>query len=165
MALAPISLIFRRTSNGRSIVFRRAKSTSLHLSRDKKRKLISLYHQAESFIKPEQLEQHINEEFVRSKSNTSLASWSFSSGKSLEALADRRRDEPKMSGGRVLESEQIYYGSDPRFFGMNTTWSQLQREQNDKVKAALYGNDIHKTGKVGLEKVEQYQKDNAGTRR
>jgi hypothetical protein len=118
------------------------------LDRETKRTLISLYHQCDSFITPENLSAHIDAEFARSQAGI----YSGEGYSSLKGGLGERQMLPKMT--TVNSSERDEKSAASMLDGM--IWSGTQSERSMAVKAALYG--VDGSLRAGLETVEEYRK-------
>jgi hypothetical protein len=104
------------------------------------RALVSLYHQADSFITPETLSDAIDHAFFESR--TIMDSSSESREKSHSQLRfelEERRIQPKLSGSVDDDAPSVY--DDYYMSGTQSDWSARTPERVRKLKAALYGMD------------------------
>jgi hypothetical protein len=113
----------------------------------KMRALISLYHQSDTFITPENLSQRIDEAFIPSETQTGLGH-SFGDGYTdLTNALHNMRQKPKL---RVWDRENVVVQ-------MDDLWSSAKGGRESKVIEALYGVDITPSREVlpGLEALEE----------
>ncbi|KAF7433288.1 hypothetical protein PC9H_005238 [Pleurotus ostreatus] len=118
------------------------------ISPDKMRALISLYHQSEHFITPENLLQRIDEEFCGNDklAHTAVGTISY---KDLQNELDLRRSAPKISQWRRRDGAHGVPGS---------MWSNFKNVRESKVVEALYGTiDAGNISLPGLEVLEEEQ--------
>ncbi|KAF9498580.1 hypothetical protein BDN71DRAFT_1443496 [Pleurotus eryngii] len=118
------------------------------ISPDKMRALISLYHQSEHFITPENLLQRIDEEFCGNDklAHTAVGTISY---KDLQNELDLRRSAPKISQWRRRDGAHGVSGS---------MWSNFKNVRESKVVEALYGTiDAGNISLPGLEVLEEEQ--------
>ncbi|KAF9008703.1 hypothetical protein BDQ17DRAFT_1197550, partial [Cyathus striatus] len=116
----------------------------------KLRALISLYHQSENFITPENLNQKIEEAFLPDAMNE-LETSSCVPKITIDELweqAESRRDAPKTA---IWDSSLIDPGSSTSMDGH--MWSNWTPKREAKVIEALYGVDMSQGGvrQPGLE--------------
>jgi len=109
------------------------------------RALISLYHQAETWITPENLSQRIDEAFVPVEREVPKGEVLFSAQDLAERVA-RIRQAPKMIQWGAGSKPAAQYES-------GTTWSDGRSAREMKVMEALYGVDHSVPGPLqpGLE--------------
>ncbi|KAF8639868.1 hypothetical protein AX17_001123 [Amanita inopinata Kibby_2008] len=137
----------------------------------KMRALVSLYHQADTFITPENLSQRIDEAFVLREENNgmlmiggpSVADWRETALLTLPQLREAleaQREAPRVMEPdremRMMARESLPYGS---------TWSDRRTVRERKVMEVLYGVERVKGGEmlpgleVLLEERERLEKD------
>ena len=118
----------------------------------KMRALISLYHQADTFITPKNLSQRIDEAFIPSiREDSGQAYLMFTTRpviktKELKELLEGQRKAPRATGpDRELKGGGM---SDCR-----STWSGQKKKRERKVIEALYGVEAERGGQMlpGLE--------------
>ncbi|KAI0939524.1 hypothetical protein AcW1_004532 [Taiwanofungus camphoratus] len=110
------------------------------LSREKMRALVSLYHETETFITPQNLSEAIDRAFITEPSKQSAV---MSPETSYRVLLDEmrmRKAQPKIG-----EAPQARLSED-------SEWSEGRRKRERTVLQALYG--IEGRGKPGLEVLE-----------
>jgi hypothetical protein len=113
------------------------------------RALISLYHQSDTFITPENLSQRIDDTFIPQETQTGLGH-SFGDGyKDLTIALNDMRRKPKL---RDWDRETV-----PARMADKTQWSSSKGGREWKVIEALYGVDITPSREVfpGLEALEE----------
>ncbi|KAF9821428.1 hypothetical protein IEO21_00674 [Rhodonia placenta] len=142
-----------RASLRRTASLRRRSSSSLSpkvtLPPAKMRSLVSLYHQAETFITPQNLSTVIDYEFIyRRQKITSLRS-DEDSFYDLQAELASRKIQPKIG-----EANQARTQSET-----SRDWSEKRSERENKVVNALYGTDGGRPGFDVLEEEADYIKD------
>jgi hypothetical protein len=98
----------------------------------KLRALISLYHQADTFITPENLSQRIDEAFIPTGKTPVQQGPDFVTVKRLEDELERQRMEPK-----VMEPDMEKKGNPSQTHG--GSWSGRIDAREGKVLEALYG--------------------------
>ena len=110
------------------------------------RALISLYHQADSFITLDNLEQRIHLSFLNSDPLARVMSSNLTYT-DLRRLIDERRSAPRMGAGN----------DNPTHISLpvqrETLWSERSTGREMRVFQALYGVDA--AGKPGLEVLEE----------
>ncbi|KAF8665702.1 hypothetical protein AX16_000154 [Volvariella volvacea WC 439] len=115
----------------------------------KMRALISLYHQADGFITPENLSQRIDEAFLSSDPQSMINT--PVTVKDLNTILVDQRAAPKLS--------QWEHGSimNTRLGGSETSWSSRRSVREQKVIEALYGVDLSQPNAIlpGLEVLEE----------
>ncbi|KAL5530454.1 hypothetical protein ACEPAF_6712 [Sanghuangporus sanghuang] len=116
----------------------------VYLDSERKRKLISLYHQAERFVHPNNISEYIDKEFHRGMDRDMMEE---ESRYSLERVLDDRRRSSKTfiltEGYTPLASRNV---------GLTST-DRRNLIRHNRVKAALFGLDD--SSKVGLEAVDK----------
>ncbi|KAF9468946.1 hypothetical protein BDZ94DRAFT_554390 [Collybia nuda] len=121
----------------------------------KMRALISLYHQADTFITPENLSQRIDDAFVPQKPDSRLDRRNVTL-KDLKGVLDAQRKAPRVSDWdqEAVVSRQY---SDAAEMGQ---WSSLKTSRELKVIEALYGVDTTHPRKIlpGLDVVLEESK-------
>lgn len=97
----------------------------------KMRALVAIYHQADSFITPENLSDRIDEAFVPllAEKRTRIRI------DDLKALLNEQRDAPKMS---QWDHGSMEFNASPQ---LETNWSSFRTGRERKVIEALYGVD------------------------
>lgn len=124
----------------------------------KKRALISLYHQSESFITPENLVERIDEAFRSSLSTGKLHEtppevWD------LKSVVRVTRTAPKLKQWVPNEQtdEEIKTPVSNGLGDGSKSWSQATSRRENKVLAALYGVHMTPSGQIlpGLEVLEE----------
>ncbi|KAG5654475.1 hypothetical protein H0H81_001974 [Sphagnurus paluster] len=113
---------------------------------EKLRALIALYHQAETFITPENLSQRIDEAFLFSN-NDPYTKPSVPTVKDLESTLAQVRTAPKIAEwDQETLREREYHGATQR-------WSGVKTGRELQVVEALYGVNAAELGKTlpGLE--------------
>ena len=125
----------------------------------KLRALISLYHQADTFITPENLSQRIDEAFIPDAGKTPVQQGpDFMTVKRLEDELERQRMEPK-----VMEPDTEKKGNPSPTHG--GSWSGRVSAREGKVLEALYGvergrgNEMLPGLDVVMEERERLRKD------
>ncbi|THH11558.1 hypothetical protein EW145_g580 [Phellinidium pouzarii] len=126
-----------------------ASSSQSYLTAERKRKLISLYHKAETFVTHNNLSAYIDKEFVRYIPEG--AGRTLRGKKDLAFKLAERRAAPNLVVDPVMEGEGRAMFNSLHEASGGTEVSQ----RNQRIKAALYGMD--KTLKPSLEMVEEYQ--------
>lgn len=113
------------------------------------RALVSLYHQSDTFITPENLSQRIDEAFVPQETRSRIAQIS---GKSLKDLHQELKDVRKSPKFRDWDKDAVVTSTNG-----NVLWSSAKVEREWKVMEALYGVDITPSREVlpGLEVLEE----------
>lgn len=139
------------------IIRRHASSSASHRSLPdaKMRALISLYHQTDTFITPENLSQRIDDAFVpQDRLDNKLGRKTISMRDLSSALTEQRK-APK-----AIEWDDETLMKREVAFNMN--WSSLKTARELKVVEALYGVNATQVGEVlpGLEIVEEAAKSN-----
>ncbi|EGO01721.1 hypothetical protein SERLA73DRAFT_177174 [Serpula lacrymans var. lacrymans S7.3] len=115
-------------------VTRRFASSKARAQRDAKmRSLVSLYHQSETFITPENLSEVIDDVFVRRHSPTSNLHKEHTLV-DLMMVAKTRRAQPKYFFGYESQST-IDTGS------MGPGWDESKTDRRDRIREALLGTD------------------------
>lgn len=117
----------------------------------KMRALISLYHQTETFVTPENLQDRIDQTFASEDPNDLLQSTSdFISFTDLKDKAMDLREAPKMSQWNP-------HANTSRRTQVAGKWSHIRRRRELKIIEALYGVDVTHSGNVmpGLEVLEE----------
>ncbi|TDL29330.1 hypothetical protein BD410DRAFT_779714 [Rickenella mellea] len=123
------------------------RSPAMVLTDEKKRKLISLFHQADSFITPETLSSRIDQEFVlKRKIDHTVADSKDEdeSFKNLQHHLEDQRDRPKVGSVTVMNGMQ----------SGDRLWHLRPTRRIKRVRAALYGVDENEN-RAGLEVVEE----------
>jgi len=121
----------------------------------KRRALISLYHQSESFITPENLNDRIDEAFKTVLSDTVVLN--KMEVRDLKSVVQKTRTAPKLKQW-VPKGDKESPISDSIGDG-SSGWSNITRDRREnKVVAALYGVHVTPSGKIlpGLEVLEEY---------
>lgn len=111
------------------------------------RALISLYHQADSFITPENLSAHIDDVFVNKKALDKFHDPDERSLTNLWRELNIRRSLPKVGDGKDLFKQSHARSSIVQKF------SGVQDIRGSEVRNALYGTED--AGKPGLEVLEE----------
>ena len=123
------------------------------MNADRKRKIVSLYHETERFVTLENLSSYIDERFglnphtfndVRSLEDTAM---------SLDTALREQHDRPKTT---VVTAENM--GSYQLYQRTRRFAEEIKDDRMEKLKNAVYGVDESK--KVGMEMVEKYVKEN-----
>jgi hypothetical protein len=113
----------------------------------KLRALISLYHQADTFITPENLSQRIDEAFIPPNQYVGTTPVQqgpdFITVKRLEDELERQRMEPK-----VMEPDTERKGSPSNTHGQGGGWSERMDAREEKVLEALYGVERGRNGQM-----------------
>jgi len=120
------------------------KPSSPSLPPAKMRALISLYHQSESFITPENLSERIDHAFL-SKDMHVRAFTPNASLPDLRRSVKERRNAPRI-GAWDDQSNLFSYRSE-------VGWSDTNSSREKSVIEALYG--VYQSGKPGLEVLEE----------
>ncbi|KAJ3478174.1 hypothetical protein NLI96_g9949 [Meripilus lineatus] len=107
------------------------------------RALVSLYHQSESFITLENLDEAIDEAFIRNATPQNIREQSFYE---LKAILASKKLLPKIGSGRDITNLAGYDT-------VNTSWSDPKVKRDIEVQGALYG--IEGLGKPGYEVLEE----------
>ena len=109
------------------------------------RALVSLYHQSESFITLENLDEAIDKAFIR---NVALQTGNIreQSFYELKSILASKKALPKIGSGRDV-SRSTGYDT------VNTTWSDPKVKRDIEVQGALYG--VEGLGKPGYEVLEE----------
>lgn len=116
----------------------------------KMRALISLYHQSETFITPEDLGERIDATFASEDPNDLLPVTADVTFTSLKDKVMDLREAPKMSQWNP-------HANTTRPTLVAGKWSQIRRRRELKIIEALYGVDVTHSGNVmpGLEVLEE----------
>jgi hypothetical protein len=127
----------------------------------KMRALISLYHQSDSFITPENLSQRIDDAFVPQKLSSRLDRRNVTL-QDLKGVLDAQRKAPKVSDWDQEAAVSRQY-TDTSNMGQ---WSSLKTSRELKVIEALYGVDTTHPQKIlpGLDVVLEGS-ENSGKRK
>jgi hypothetical protein len=114
----------------------------------KMRALVSLYHEAENFVTPENLSQKIDDAFLTS--DEALATGDVAGGHMYETIQDlRNRERDRRQVPRIGDYTPVYEGTTAHTDG----WSSAEHERVKAVAEALYG--TVKRFKPGLEILEE----------
>ena len=148
------TIIQRRTHQG-GFIRRRVSSTTLKVNSHrtlpdaKMRALISLYHQSDTFVTPENLSKRIDDAFIPHETQSGLGRLSGESLKDLTHALHQLRRKPKLSD---WDREAIVSRTTDMI-----TWSSGKGGREWKVIEALYGVDIPPSREVlpGLEVLEE----------
>jgi len=116
------------------------------------RALISLYHQADTFITPENLSKRIDDAFVPDKQVEDRTG----AGRQMVGLSHLRealRERERAPRAAQWDDESLI----PARASLNAHWSSLKTARELKVVEALYGVNATQVGEVlpGLETVEE----------
>lgn len=104
----------------------------------KMRALISLYHQAETFITPENLSERIDEAFLSEKPYGDLST--ATTVRDLDTTLAARRAAPKLSQSSDKAASSFSHFGD--------SWSTKRSQREEKVIETLYGVDLSRPGAV-----------------
>ncbi|EKM59694.1 uncharacterized protein PHACADRAFT_250355 [Phanerochaete carnosa HHB-10118-sp] len=115
----------------------------------KMRALISLYHQAENFITPENLSAQIDEVFVYRPQRSAMSAERETLLKDLRSELLERRTLPKMGEGKSVYSSVRQQQQQSE----RESWSRAKSTRETRVMHALYGTED--AGKPGLEILEE----------
>lgn len=112
------------------------------------RALISLYHQADRFITPENLSDAIDDAFITQRELRSYALPEMSLG-DLRYELEEMRELSKIGDGKEMRrrTQNDATSQDGR------AWSSKEDERANEVKHALYG--LQRVGRPGLEVLEE----------
>jgi len=111
---------------------------------EKMRALVSLYHQADSFISPDHLSKAIDVAFIDSHISASVIRSDEDSYKMLERRVQARRHLPKIGQANTIV---------PISSSSSENWSDKRTERERKVINALWG--VERPGIPGLEALEE----------
>jgi hypothetical protein len=112
------------------------------------RALISLYHQADTFITPENLSRRIDDALTNNQHNSSFYT-PTTTIQDLKNLVNDRRNLPKFT--EHDDSHPMPRGSN--YGTMGPDWEESEALREQRVSEALYGVDAD--GKPGLESLEE----------
>ncbi|KAL0580773.1 hypothetical protein V5O48_001238 [Marasmius crinis-equi] len=158
------SSAFRRVSTPARIIRRHvssdAKSStpskSYFLTPEKKRALVSLYHQSDTFITPENLSERIDEAFLKNKSGDLQHLFnSRVTTRELEHLVREQENAPKFSEWDRDRKALVRVG---------VQWSGSTLPREWRVIEALYGVDASdsRNAMPGLEALEEFVQTEEG---
>jgi hypothetical protein len=129
-------------------------SPSVHLSPEKMRALIAMYHQTETFVTPDNLEEKINEAFTGRGPDFTQERQTLSL-RDFETILSDRKTAPTVTEWNS-RSDATFTGPSTQNGG-DTIWSDADFRVRDlKVIEALYGVETLGVGKAlpGLETLE-----------
>lgn len=111
----------------------RTQNNTAKLSDEKMRSLISLYHQSETFITPENLSERIDQVFTSTVGTAVVTRKGLPTLSVFREIRARQVQNPRMGDWEVE--------SDGKLVGEYRAWSSLVSRREKKVIEALYGVD------------------------
>lgn len=126
----------------------------MYMNTERKRKLVSLYHETEDFVTLENLSSYIDDRFASGSRSAADVRNLEETAVTLGRAVDEQHRRPKM----VVATHDSMAG----FFNLGSPYrdaaGDIKEERKEKLRNAVYSVDDKK--KTGVEMVEKYMKGN-----